>query len=75
MKFTYGLLGWERSAHDKGVLNDAIEIKGFQIQVGNCCLGDAGYSILDYVLVPYKSVRYHLNDQKLASVKPTNAKE
>lgn len=56
MKFTYGLLGWERSAHDKGVLNDAIEIKGFQILVGKYCLGDAAYSILDYLLVPYKGV-------------------
>ena len=29
MKFTYGLAGWEGSAHDGRVLNDAIETKGF----------------------------------------------
>lgn len=61
MKFTYGLAGWEGSAHDGRVLNDAIETKGFQIPAGKYCLGDAGYSNSDYLLVPYKGVRYHLN--------------
>lgn len=49
--------------------------QGFQILVGKYCLGDAGYSNSDYLLVPYKGVRYHLNKQKLTSLKPTNAKE
>ena len=75
MKFTYGLVGWEGSAHDGRVLNHAIETKGFQIPAGKYCLGDAGYSNSDYFLVPYKGVRYHLNEQKLASLKSANAKE
>ena len=56
MKFTYGLAGWEGSAHDGRVLSDAIETKGFQIPIGKYCLGDAGYSNLDYLLVPYNRV-------------------
>lgn len=75
MKFTYGSVGWERSANDGRVLNDAIETKGFQIPVGKYCLGDTSYSNSDYLLIPYKGVRYHLNEQKLASFKPANAKK
>lgn len=75
MKFIYGLAGWEGSAYDGRVLHDAIETKGFQSPVGKYCLGDACCSNSDYLLVPYKGVRYHLNEQKLASLKPTNAKE
>lgn len=56
IKFTYGLVGWEKSAHDRQVLNNAIKTKRFQIPEGKYCLGDAGYSNLDYLLVPYKSV-------------------
>lgn len=56
MKFTYGLAGWEGSAHDGRVLSDAIETKGFQIPIGKYCLGDAGYSNSDHLLVPYKGV-------------------
>lgn len=75
MKFTYGLAGWEGSEHDGRVLNDAIETKGFRIPAGKYCLGDTDYFNLDYLLVSYKGVRYHLNEQKLASLKPANAKE
>lgn len=56
MKFTYGLAGWEGSTHDGRVLGDAIETKGFQIPIGKYCLGDAGYSNSDHLLVPYKGV-------------------
>lgn len=75
IKFTYRLVRWERLAYDGRVLNDAIETKGFQILVGKYCLGDVGYSNWDYLLVPYKEVRYHLNKQKLASLKFANVKE
>lgn len=34
MKLTYGLAGWEGSAHDGQVLSDAIETKGSQITAG-----------------------------------------
>lgn len=57
------------------MLSDAIETKGFRIPIGKYRLGDAGYSNSDYLLAPYKGVRYHLNEQKLASQKPANAKE
>lgn len=56
IKFTYGLVGWEGSAHDGQVLNDAIETKRFQIPESKYCLGDADYSNLDYLLVSYKGV-------------------
>lgn len=56
MKVTYGLAGWEGSAHNGRVLSDAIETKRFQIPIGKYCLGDAGYSNLGYLLEPYKGV-------------------
>lgn len=67
--------GKDQSIHDGQVLNDAIETKEFQIPVGKHCLGNAGYSNSDYLLVAYKGVRYYLNEQKLASLKSANAKE
>lgn len=38
-------------------------------------LGDAGYSNSEYVLTPYRGVRYHLKEVRQVSQKPENAKE
>ena len=54
IKFTWGLAGWEESAHDGRMLKDATETKEFQIPVDKYCLDDAGDSNSDYLLVPYK---------------------
>jgi hypothetical protein len=66
MTFTYVLAGWESSAHDGLVLNDALN-KGFPIREGKFYLGDAGYGLKPYLLTPYRGVRYHLKEWKNGS--------
>lgn len=62
MYFCYVLAGWEGSAHDSRVLQDA-KSKGFQIPDGKYYLGDAGYALKKDCLTPYRGVRYHLREQ------------
>src|ERR1700709_947933 len=75
MEFTYVLAGWEGSAHDGTVLRDAIYNKGFKTPEKKYWLGDTGYSNSNPVLVPYRSTRYHLKEQRLSGKKPENSKE
>ena len=56
MTFAYVLAGWEGTAHDSRVLQDAYT-KGLQIEVGTYLLGDAGYGNGDKILSPYRGVR------------------
>jgi hypothetical protein len=53
MVFTYVLAGWEGQAHDGRVLKDALT-KGFVVLPGRYYLGDAGYALTKYCLVPYR---------------------
>ena len=66
-RFTYVLAGWEGSAHDARVLNHAITEGGFHIPPGKYYLGDAGYANRQYLLIPYRGVRYHLREQAQAA--------
>jgi hypothetical protein len=60
-KFVYVLPGWEGSASDSVVFQDA-RATDFQIPDGKYYLGDSGYPNTDALLVPYRSVRYHLKE-------------
>jgi len=62
MLFCFVLAGWEGSAHDALVLNDAIKNKGFRVPEGKYYLADAGYSLSPSFLTPYRGVRYHLKE-------------
>ncbi|XP_050257984.1 uncharacterized protein LOC126703109 [Quercus robur] len=74
LKFTYVLAGWEGSAHDSRVLNDAFARPGgFSIPNGKFYLGDAGYGNKNGILSPYRSVRYHLKE--FSDRPPENAQE
>jgi DDE superfamily endonuclease len=75
MEFRYILAGWEGSAHDGRVLQDAQTRHGFCTPKGKYWLGDAGYGCTEFVLAPYRGVRYHLKEQRLAGRTPENAKE
>lgn len=75
MRFLYILAGWEGSAHDGRVLQDAQTTQGFHTPKGKYWLGDAGYGCTEFVLAPYRGVRYHLKEQRLAGQTPENAKE
>lgn len=75
MNFLYVLPGWEGSAHDSRVLNDALE-KGFSAPPGRYYLADAGYAASGGILLtPFKKVRYHLKEWGIAGQKPKNKEE
>jgi hypothetical protein len=75
MQFVYILAGWEGSAHDSRVLSDAQASQGFSTPKGKYWLGDAGYGNSEFVLSPYRGVRYHLKEVRQADQRPENAKE
>jgi DDE superfamily endonuclease len=74
LTFSYALCGWEGSAHDSRVLDDA-RAKGLPFIMGKFYLGDCGYALSSTVLTPYRGVRYHLKEWALGNRKPQNAKE
>lgn len=74
LHFLYVLAGWEGSAADARVFQDAIR-KGFNVPNGKYYLADAGYPACSQLLVPYRGVRYHLKEWALGSSKPQNAQE
>ncbi|KAH9154752.1 hypothetical protein AeRB84_003195 [Aphanomyces euteiches] len=69
LPFSFILAGWEGSAHDGRVLQDAYT-KGFAKQQGRYYLGDAGYALSPRVLTPYRGVRYHLKVFQKGNKKP-----
>uniref|UniRef100_A0A2N9HZJ8 DDE Tnp4 domain-containing protein n=1 Tax=Fagus sylvatica TaxID=28930 RepID=A0A2N9HZJ8_FAGSY len=74
LKFCYVLAGWEGSAHDSRVLDDALHrSRGLKISEGKYYLGDAGYGNKIGILSPYRKVRYHL--QEFSDHPPENAQE
>lgn len=75
LTFSYCLAGWEGSAHDGQVFNDALCNKRLFIVDGKWYLGDAGYALSKYVLTPYRGVRYHLKEWQRRGLRPENAKE
>ena len=72
--FSYALLGWEGSAHDGKVVNDAFE-KGLPRYDGQYYFGDAGYGLSKWILTPYRGVRYHLRQWIHGEQQPQNPKE
>lgn len=69
------LAGWDGSAHDYRVLEDAIVSGGLGIPSGKYLLADAGYCNTDFALTSYCGVRYHLNEQAAAHLCPANKEE
>lgn len=63
LTFCYILAGWDGSAHDDRILEDALFNKDFRVPDGKYYLADAGYHNTDYLLCPYRGVRYHLKEQ------------
>ncbi|KAA0051849.1 retrotransposon protein [Cucumis melo var. makuwa] len=74
--FVYVLAGWEGSAADSRILRDAISREnGLQVPKGYYYLCDAGYPNAEGFLAPYIGQRYHLQEWRVATNAPTNAKE
>jgi hypothetical protein len=59
--FCYVLAGWEGSASDSRIFEDARH-HGLAISPGTYYLGDAGFPLCDALLVPYRGVHYHLQE-------------
>ncbi|KAI7956854.1 hypothetical protein MJO28_003949 [Puccinia striiformis f. sp. tritici] len=75
MEFTYVMPGWEGSAHD-GRLWDEAWISSLKIPPGKWLLGDAGFPLSESCLVPYRSTKYHLKDWDVpGGKKPQTYKE
>ncbi|WVZ51371.1 hypothetical protein U9M48_002523 [Paspalum notatum var. saurae] len=75
LRFVYVLAGWEGSAHDSCVLQDALSRpSGLKIPEGKYFLADAGYAARPDVLPPYGGARYHLKEFR-GTREPENARE
>jgi hypothetical protein len=68
MLFTYTLTGWEGAATDARVWADAL-LRGFSVPEGYYYLADAGYPHCPELLVPFRNVRYHLQEWGAAGVR------
>lgn len=68
MRFVYVLSGWEGSASDSRILEDA-RTTDFKIPDGRFYLGDAGFCGSQSVLILYRGVRYHLREWGSAQAK------
>ncbi|KAL5699529.1 hypothetical protein ACHQM5_030415 [Ranunculus cassubicifolius] len=78
LKFTYVLAGWEGTAHDQKVLDDAlVRSNPFVVPRGKYYLVDAGYTNQPGFLAPYRGISYHLinNTKKKNRRTPQNDKE
>jgi hypothetical protein len=72
--FTYSLGGWEGSACDPRVSNDAL-LKGLTTPINKFRLGDGIYRLTMYCLVPYQAIRYHLREWGARGERPVNKEE
>lgn len=68
MEFCYLLTGWEGSAADSRVFDDARRTD-FAIAPGTYFVADAGFPSCDALLVPYRGVRYHLQEWNQSGLK------
>jgi hypothetical protein len=61
MLFSFSLTGWEGSATDARVYEDA-HAHGFVPPAGKFFLADGGYPLCQHLLTPYRGTRYHLKE-------------
>jgi hypothetical protein len=73
-QFVHASAGWEGSASDAQVLQDALA-HDFYVPSGKFYLVDAGYANTPSFIAPYRNFRYHLQEQSRSKQRPSNAKE
>ena len=66
LKFIHVHTGWEGSASDARVLQDAFN-HGLEVPPGKFFLVDAGYANTTQFLAPYRGTRYHLREYGVRS--------
>ena len=59
MKFLYIFSGWDGSASDSAMFQDA-HVTDLPVLLRKYYLADAGFPICETLLIPYRGVRYHL---------------
>ncbi|XP_051212617.1 uncharacterized protein [Lolium perenne] len=72
--FVHVSAGWEGSASDARVLQDALQ-NNFYVPEGKFYLVDAGYANTPNFIAPYRNVRYHLQEQGRSNLRPKNPQE
>ncbi|KAL1225898.1 Protein ALP1-like [Cardamine amara subsp. amara] len=77
LEFIYVLSGWEGSAHDSRILNDALTRNTNRLPVpeGKFYVVDCGFANRPNFLAPYRGVRYHLQEFSGQNSQPTDEKE
>jgi DDE superfamily endonuclease len=68
LRFTYVLSGWEGSAADALVFQNARRTD-FPVPNGKYYLADAGFPLCPELLVPFRGVRYHLAEWGRARIR------
>ncbi|CAH8256729.1 unnamed protein product [Arabidopsis lyrata] len=77
LEFIYVLSGWEGTAHNSKVLNDALTRSTSKLPVpeGKYYLVDCGFAIRRNFLAPYRGTKYHLQDFRGQGCDPSNQNE
>ena len=65
LRFCYVLSGWEGSAADGRIFEDAHRLD-FAVPPGSYYLADLGFAVCNALMVPFRSVRYHLREWALS---------
>lgn len=68
MRFVYVVSGWEGACADAEMLEVSRYID-FPVPAGKYYLGDAGFGACNALLVPFRGVRYHLQEWGRAGVR------
>lgn len=63
------MTGWEGSAADGYVYNDAVQRGGLTLPPGKYFLADAGFGASPKLLTPYRGIRYHLREWGVAGLR------
>ena len=72
--FIYALTGWEGSATDACIWEDAVE-HDLIIPVGKYFLTNVGFPLCNQLLIPYWGVHYHLVEWGCANIRPMTKEE
>lgn len=74
MRYVYVLSGWEGSASDSLIYEDARQTD-FRIPDGWFYLADAGFPLTPDTMVPYRGKRYHLKEWGRSNQRPRDKEE
>lgn len=74
MRFQYILSGWDGSASDAAIYQDARQ-SDLKVPLNRYLLADAGFGTCAALIVPFRGTKYHLVEFGHAGVRPANWEE